>query len=99
MCVNAVRNGLRDESCPMHVVCKWMRNTPRQAPQRYLQVTDDHIRRLFGKPMEAAQKMHESIGKRPNRSDDEFRSLQPVAETCGFNQLPESNPLHNLGEG
>ncbi len=43
---------------PIHVVCKWIGNSPTIAMKHYLQMTDDHFKKAIGK---AAQKTAQSV--------------------------------------
>ncbi len=55
-----LRSSRETELCqkfPLHVVCKWIGNTPKIAQQHYLQVTDEHFDTASGKanaPMTSA---------------------------------------------
>jgi len=54
-----LRSSRETELCqnfPVHVVCKWIGNTPRIAQQHYLQVTDEHFAKAIeSNPPKAAQ--------------------------------------------
>src|SRR6185295_4432173 len=54
-----LRSSRETELCqkfPVHVVCKWIGNTPRIAQQHYLQVTDQDFAKAIAGEDEAAQK-------------------------------------------
>jgi integrase len=63
-----LRSSRETELCqnfPVHVVCKWIGNTPRIAQQHYLQVTDEHFAAAIGDGDDAAQKAAQQTAAKP----------------------------------
>jgi len=64
----SLRSSRETERCqnfPVHVVCKWIGNTPRIAQQHYLQVTDEHFAAAVAGGQEAAQKAAQQTAAKP----------------------------------
>ncbi len=94
-----LRSSRETELCqnfPVHVVCKWIGNTPRIAQQHYLQVTDADFAQAVAGGEEAAQKAAQQTAAKPCTASRQAEEPAICGELRG-DAAPNENLMGRAG--
>ena len=84
------------EKFPVHVVCKWIGNTPRIAQQHYLQVTDEHFERATMNGEKATQNAAQQTAATSSTASHSTEETAICGEKRGL-ATPGENRLGRAG--
>ena len=85
------------ERFPLHVVARWLGNTPTIAQRHYLQITEQHFQQALEAPEGAAQNPAQQPPEHPRKGPQERPPTPVFAEKCEGVQY--CTGVHADGEG